>query len=70
MTKEIKDSELKAKVTTTVHDDFLIAGKHLGFHDRSAYLRFIIHRELYGINSQLHITRLPGAYIGQENDEL
>lgn len=61
------DCELKTKVTEQVHDDFLIAAKHLGFKDRSEYLRFIISRELYGISSQLQITRIPGAFLGQES---
>lgn len=60
------DCELKAKVTEQTHDDFLIAAKHLGFSSRSEFLRYLIERELYGISSQLQITRIPGAYIGQE----
>ena len=60
------DCELKAKVTEQTHDDFLIAAKHLGFSSRSEFLRYLIERELYGISSQLQITRIPGAYIGPE----
>lgn len=60
------DCELKAKVTEQVHDDFLIAARHLGFSTRSEFLRYLIERELYGISAQLQITRVAGAYIGQE----
>lgn len=63
------DSELKCKVEESVHDDFLIASKHLGFSNRSEFLRYLVMRELYGISSQLQITRVPGAYTGQKNDE-
>ena len=62
----IKDCELKAKVTEQEHDDFLIAARQLGFSTRSEYLRYLICRELYGISSQLQITRLPGAVTGQD----
>lgn len=61
------DCELKAKVTEQEHDDFLIAAKHLGFHSRSEFLRYLIRRELYGISSQLQITRISGALKGQES---
>ena len=60
------DCELKAKVTEQTHDDFLIAARHLGFSSRSEFLRYLIERELYGVSAQLQITRIPGAYTGQE----
>ena len=60
------DCEIKAKVTEQEHDDFLIAAKHLGFSTRSEFLRYLIRRELYGISSQLQITRVPGALTGHE----
>lgn len=60
------DCELKAKVTEQEHDDFLIAARQLGFHTRSEYLRYLIRRELYGVSSQLQISRIPGAVTGQD----
>lgn len=60
------DCELKAKVSEQTHDDFLIAAKHLGFSTRSEFLRYLIERELYGISAQLQITRMPGAFTGQD----
>lgn len=60
------DCELKAKVSEQTHDDFLIAAKHLGFATRSEFLRYLVERELYGVSSQLQITRLPGALVGQQ----
>jgi hypothetical protein len=62
--------ELKAKVTEQTHDDFLIAAKHLGFTSRSEFLRYLVERELYGISSQLQITRIPGAYTGQDSQKV
>lgn len=59
------DCELKAKVSEQTHDDFLIAAKHLGFSTRSEFLRYLVERELYGVSSQLQITRMPGALVGQ-----
>lgn len=64
------DTELKCKVEESVHDDFLIAAKHLGFSSRSEFLRYLVERELYGISSQLQITRIPGAFTGQKNNEI
>lgn len=64
------DTELKCKVAESVHDDFLIAAKHLGFSSRSEFLRYLVERELYGISSQLQITRIPGAFTGQKNGEI
>lgn len=61
------DTELKCKVSEEVHDAFLICAKHLGFHTRSEFLRYMVHRELFGIYEQLQITRIPGAYTGQES---
>ena len=63
---EMNGSELKTKVSETVHDDFLIAGKHLGFSNRSEFLRYLVERELYGVSSKLQITRIAGAVTGQE----
>ena len=65
------DCELKVKVTETIHDDFMIAGRLLGFSTRSAFLHWIINKELYGIVTHLNITRdhdnkEPGAVVGQK----
>ena len=65
----MNDCELKAKVTEKTHDDFLIAAKHLGFTSRSEFLRYLVERELYGISAQLQITRIPGAYTGQDSQK-
>ena len=64
------DTELKCKVTEDTHDDFLVAARHLGFSTRSEFLRYLVHRELYGISGQLQITRIPGAYTGQEYNDI
>lgn len=63
------DTTLKCLVAESVHDDFLIAAKHLGFSSRSDFLRYLVERELYGISSQLQITRIPGAYLGPKSSE-
>lgn len=63
------DTDLKCKVSEEVHDDFLIAAKHLGFHTRSELLRYLVHRELYGVSSQLQITRMPGAHLGPKSTD-
>jgi hypothetical protein len=60
------DTELKCKVSEETHDDFMIAARHLGFATRSEFLRYLVHRELYGVSSQLQITRIPGALVGQD----
>lgn len=63
------DAELKCRVEESTHDDFLIAAKHLGFNTRSEFLRYLVERELYGVSSQLQITRMPGAIPGQKSRE-
>lgn len=58
------DSTLETKVSEEIHDDFMIAARHLGFKNRSEFLRYLVIRELYGVSSQLQITRVPGAATG------
>ncbi len=67
----VRDCELKVKVTETVHDDFMIARRLLGFSTRSDFLLWIINKELYGIVTHLNIdrsnlTKEPGALTGRE----
>jgi hypothetical protein len=67
------DCFLKVRVTETVHDDFMIAGRMLGFATRSDFLNWVINKELYGIVTHLNITRghdtkEPGAFIGRKKE--
>ena len=64
---EMLDVELKCKVTETVHEDFIVAARQLGFADKSKFLRYLVERELYGVSAQLHIAKMPGAYPGQSH---
>jgi hypothetical protein len=60
-TSMANDATLETKVTEEIHDDFMIAARHLGFKTRSEFLRYLVIRELYGVSAQLQITRIPGA---------
>ncbi|MFZ2172366.1 MAG: hypothetical protein WAW61_22360 [Methylococcaceae bacterium] len=58
------DTELKAKVEESVHDDFVSLCRDYGFDHKSEFLRFLILRELYGAKAQQQINRMPGALKG------
>lgn len=61
------DIDLKTKVSEETSDDFMIAARHLGFDNRSEFLRYLVERELYGVSAQLHIVRKPGAVTGPKS---
>ena len=58
--------ELKCKVNESLHDDFLVLSRQLGFQSKTDFLRYLVKRELYGASSLVQVSRMPGAYLGQE----
>jgi len=53
--------ELRTSVNEQVHDDFLVAGRHLGFSCRADFLRYLVNRELYGVTALYQVTKRAGA---------
>jgi hypothetical protein len=55
--QELKDHEIKFKVTETLLEDAIVSGRLQGFKDRSEYMTYLLKKDIYGMLAQLNITR-------------
>jgi hypothetical protein len=60
------DTEIKTYVEEKVHEDVLVMYRARGFKNKTEYVRWLIHQDLYGSMAQLQINRLPGAITGRD----